>query len=201
MCAPSRPRETHLRSCRTNYRPITPAGTSRLSTREIDHRPGHVADTRHQGQLSAKKKAGAVFIDLTAAWHCMASRAHLQAVAIATWQTHGPYDHGDGWQSQLHPCHQKRRSRLRRFKNGVPQGSVLATLSSTSYVSDLPNTISRKYDDDLPIMTTYQKPESTLTTYQLWRPTKNQKVRWRPTNYACWWRLPDGDWQAMEGVA
>jgi len=42
------------------------------------------------------------------------------------------------------------RSRLRRLKNGVPQGSVLFNI----YVSDLPTTISRKYTyaDDLAVI-------------------------------------------------
>jgi len=45
------------------------------------------------------------------------------------------------------------RSRLRRLKNGVPQGSALALLFNI-YTSDLPATISRKYAyaDDLAIM-------------------------------------------------
>ena len=43
-----------------------------------------------------------------------------------------------------------KRSRFRRLKNGVPQGSVLAPLLNI-YISDLPATISRKYAyaDDL----------------------------------------------------
>jgi len=46
------------------------------------------------------------------------------------------------------------RSRLRRLKNGVPQGSVLALLLFNIYMSDLPTTISRTYAyaDDLAIM-------------------------------------------------
>ena len=46
------------------------------------------------------------------------------------------------------------RNRLRRLKNGVPQGSVLTPLLFNIYISDLPATISKKYAfaDDLAIM-------------------------------------------------
>ena len=46
------------------------------------------------------------------------------------------------------------RSRLRRLKNGFPQGSVLTPLLFNIYISDLLTTISRKYAyaDDLAIM-------------------------------------------------
>ena len=47
-----------------------------------------------------------------------------------------------------------KRSRLRRLKHGVPQGSVLAPLLFNTYISDLPTTVSRKYAyaDDLAII-------------------------------------------------
>jgi len=46
------------------------------------------------------------------------------------------------------------KSRLRRLKNGIPQGFVLAPLLFNIYISDLPTTVTRKYAyaDDLAIM-------------------------------------------------
>jgi len=47
-----------------------------------------------------------------------------------------------------------KRTRLRRLKNGVPRGSVLAPLLINVYISKMPTTVFRKYAyaDDLAIM-------------------------------------------------
>ena len=47
-----------------------------------------------------------------------------------------------------------KQSMLRRLKNGVPQGSVLASLLFNIYTYDLPSMISRKcvYADDLALL-------------------------------------------------
>jgi len=45
----SYPQQIHLHSCRTNRQPIAPAGACGLSTREVNHKSGHLADTGHRG--------------------------------------------------------------------------------------------------------------------------------------------------------
>ena len=75
-----------------------------------------------------------------------------------------------------------KQSRLRRLKNGVPQGSVLAPLLFNIYTYDLPSMISRKfaYADDLALLhsfgnwkdleRTLSQDMSTLLLYlQTWR--------------------------------
>ena len=75
-----------------------------------------------------------------------------------------------------------KQSRLRRLKNGVPQGSVLAPLLFNIYTYDLPSMISRKfaYADDLALLHfsgnwkhlegTLNQDMSTLSAYlQSWR--------------------------------
>ena len=75
-----------------------------------------------------------------------------------------------------------KQSRLRRLKNGVPQGSVLAPLLFNIYTYDLPSMISKKlaYADDLALLHssgnwkdlegTLSQDMSTLSVYlQTWR--------------------------------
>ena len=137
-----------------------------------------------EDSFSAKQKAGAVFVDLTAAydtvWHrglvCKLLRLlpdkHMVKMIMELVQNRSfTLTTGDG-----------KRSRLRRLKNGVPQGSVLAPLLFNIYTYDLPALVSRKYAyaDDLALLHTsenWQELEgvlsqdmSTLSAYlQTWR--------------------------------
>ena len=109
-----------------------------------------------EDSFEAKKKAGAVFVDLTAAydtvWHrgltCkllrLLSDKHMVRMIMELVQNRSfTLTTGDN-----------KQSRLRRFKNGVPQGSVLALLLFNIYTYDLPSMISRKfvYADDLTLL-------------------------------------------------
>ena len=58
------------------------------------------------------------------------------------------------------------QSRLRRLKNGVPQGSVLVPLLFNIYIHDLPDSISKKYGyvDDLAIPSAHQEWKKIVST-------------------------------------
>ena len=134
--------------------------------------------------IEAKKKAGAVFIDLTAAydtvWHrgltCKLLRLlpdkHVVKMIMELVRN----------RSFTLTIGDSKQSRLRRLKNGVPQGSVLAPLLFNIYTYDLPSMISRKfgYADDLALLHssgnwknlewTLSQDISTLSAYlQTWR--------------------------------
>ena len=137
-----------------------------------------------EDSFEAKKKAGAVFIDLTAAydtvWHrgltCKLLRLlpdkHMVKMIMELVRNRSfTLTTGDS-----------KQSRLRRLKNGVPQGSVLAPLLFNIYTYDLPSMISRKfaYADDLALLHssgnwkdlegTLSQDMSTLSAYlQTWR--------------------------------
>ena len=106
-----------------------------------------------EDSFEAKKKAGAAFVDLTAAydtvWHrgltCkllrLLSDKHMVKMIMELVRNRSfTLTTGDN-----------KRSWLRRLKNGVPQGSVLALFLFNIYTYDLPSMIFRKfvYADDL----------------------------------------------------
>ena len=102
------------------------------------------------------EKPGVVFLDLTAAydteWH---GGLHVKLPRTI------PDRHMVGFimemlsnRSFVVHTSDGQRSRLRRMKNGVPQGSTLSSMLFNVYISDIPETTSRKYGyaDDLAIL-------------------------------------------------
>ncbi|KAJ3612161.1 hypothetical protein NHX12_020438 [Muraenolepis orangiensis] len=102
------------------------------------------------------EKAGVVYLDLTAAYDTVWHRGlHLKLLRTI------PDRHMVKFiMETLSNCSfilqtsSGQCSRLRRLKNGVPQGSVLSPMLFNVYIHDLPDTASRKYGyaDDLAIM-------------------------------------------------
>ena len=137
-----------------------------------------------ENSFEAKKKADAVFVNLTAAydtvWHrgltCKLLKLlpdiHMVRMIMELVRNRSfTLTTGDSKQSRLH-----------RLKNGIPQGSVLAPLLFNIYTYNLPSMISRKfaYADDLALLHssgkwkdlewTLSQDISTLSEYlQTWR--------------------------------
>ena len=94
-----------------------------------------------EDSFEAKKKAGAVFIDLTAAYDTVWDRGltckllrllpdkHMVKMIMELVRN----------RSFILTTRDSKQSRLRRLKNGVPQGSVLALLLFNIYTYDLPS--------------------------------------------------------------
>jgi len=126
---------------------ITPAGTSRLLTQEIEHRSDHLQVAQDINDSFSAKNTGAVFVDLTAGyntvWHHSLTCKLLQLL---------PDRHMVCMIMELVGFHSfnlaignSKQSRLRHLRNDGPQESILAHLLYNIYTSDLLTTISRKY--------------------------------------------------------
>ena len=106
--------------------------------------------------FEAKKKAGAIFVDLTAAydtvWHhgltCKLLRLLPDKHMVKTIMELV------GNRSFALITGDSKQSRLRRLKKGVPQGLVLAPLLFNIFSYDVPSMISRKlaYTDNLAVL-------------------------------------------------
>ena len=100
-----------------------------------------------ENSFLAKKKGRAVFVSLTAAydtvWHRSLTCKLLQFLPDRH-MVHMIMEMVSNRSFTLTAGNSK-RSRLRRLKNGVPQGSVLAPLLFNINIPGLPTTVSRKY--------------------------------------------------------
>ena len=116
------------------------------------------------------EKAGVVLLDLTAAYDTVWLRGlHLKLLQTIS-DRHMVSFIMEMMNNRSFTLHTSdgQRSRLRRLKNGVPQGSVLAPMLFNIYMYDIPGTLSKKYGyaDDLAILTSdksWEKIESGLT--------------------------------------
>ena len=109
-----------------------------------------------EDSFEAKKKAGAVFVDLTAAYDTVWHRGLICKLLRLLPDKHMIHMIMELVRNRSFTLTigDSKRSRLRRLKNGVPQGSVLAPLLFNIYVYDLPSTVSRRYAyaDDLALL-------------------------------------------------
>ena len=102
------------------------------------------------------EKTVVVFLDLTAAYDTVRHRGlHLKQLrTILDRHTVGFIREMLSNRRFVMHTSDGQRNRLRIMKNGVPHGSVLSPMLFNSYISDLPETTSRKYGnaDDLAIL-------------------------------------------------
>ena len=97
--------------------------------------------------FQAGDKAGVVFLDLTAAYDTVWLRGlHLKLIQTLPDRHFVDYilEILTNRSFTLHTS-DVQQSRLRRLRNGVPQGSVLAPMLFNIYVHDLPPTLAKKY--------------------------------------------------------
>ena len=117
---------------------------------------GEMQGTRAWSLLSIYRDLTKAFLDLTAAYDTVWHRGlHLKLLRIIL-DRHMVGFIMEMLSNRSFVVHTSdgQRSRLRRMKNGVPQGSVLSPMLFNIYISDLPETTSRKYGyaDNLAIL-------------------------------------------------
>ena len=109
-----------------------------------------------EDSFEAKKKAGALFVDLTAAYGTVWHRSLTSKLLRLLPDKHIVWMILELIQNRSFTLitGDSKQSRLRRLRNGVPQGSVFTSLLFNIYIHDLPSTISRKYAyaDDLALL-------------------------------------------------
>ena len=153
LCVPSKSSRDLSTLVSTNHWPIAPTGASGLSTWEVNHM---LLTEDTEDSFSAKKKAGAVFINVTAGynivWHGILT-CKLLRLLPGGHMVHMIMEMV-GNRSFTLTTRNGKKSRLGRFKNGVQHWSLLAPLLFNIYIYDLPNTVSGNYVhvDDLTIM-------------------------------------------------
>ena len=184
LCPLQHPREAYLARVEPLIDPLLPKEQAGLRRGTSTEDQVVLLTQNIKDYFEAKMKAGAVFIDLIAAygtvWHrgltCKLLRLlpdkHMVKMIMELVRN----------RSFTLTTDDSKQSRLRRLKNGVPQGSVLAPLLFNIYTYDLPSMISRKfaYADDLASLHssgnwkelegTLSQDMSTLSAYlQTWR--------------------------------
>ena len=144
----------------------------KLPNEQVDFRHGKSAvdqvnllNNDIEDTFQAGEKAGIVFLDLMAAYDTvgllqMLPHRHLVDFILEMLTNHSFTLHtSDGQHSQL-----------RRLRNGVPQGSVLAPMLFNIYVHDLPPTLAKKYGyaDYLAILPSDERWETIEELTQTW---------------------------------
>ena len=156
LCPLQDPREAYLRRVEPLVDPLFPKEQAGFRRGKSTVDQVVLLTQNIEDSFKAKKKAGAVFVNLTAAydtvWHrglaCKLLRLlpdkHMVKMIMELVRN----------RSFILSTGDSKQSRLRRLKTGFPRGLVLAPLLFNTYMYDLLSMISRKfaYADDLAML-------------------------------------------------